>query len=118
MLPPVYQTLAAAGAVTAIVSQRIYGSGEAPQGTTVPYLTWVSFGASPENELSDVPGIDKFLIQIDAYAATEAGVRDLAAAVRAAVEPHAHCVGMTGDGRDQDTRLFRIALEFDWWFGR
>ena len=39
MLPPIYPTLAAVPAVSAIVGSRVYPHADAPQDVTAPYVT-------------------------------------------------------------------------------
>lgn len=48
----------------------------------------------------------------------DAGVVLLAQAVRDAIEPRAHMTGMPVNLREPDSRLFRIALTFDWFVDR
>ena len=120
MIPPLYAALAAAPAVTAIVGSppRAYRHGSAPQDTTRPYITWFLLAGVPENELSDVPGIDRCTLQVDCWHQTDAGIEALAVAVRDAVEPLAHCTAVPINTREAETKLYRIALQFDWWLSR
>jgi hypothetical protein len=119
--PPVFQALKASDAVKNIVGTnppRIWPNGEAPQDTTRPYIVWALVGAAPENHLSGLPSTDRMAVQIDCYHQTRAGVDALAEAARDAVEPFAHMTGMPVDLREPETRLFRIALQFDWFNDR
>ena len=118
MLPPVFQTLQASAAVTALVSDRVFGAQEAPQGVAKPYLTWFCVSAAPENNLSNTPPVDRVTVQIDVFSLTESQAWTLAEAVRDAIEPYAHMVGMPVHERDAETRAFHFALEFDWWLSR
>lgn len=120
MLPPLYATLSAAGAVTDIVGDppRVYRHGNAPQDTTRPYVTWFLLAGVPENVLSETPPIDRCTLQVDCWHPTDGGVEQLAEAVRDAVEPIAHCTGVPINAREAETRLYRIALQFDWWLDR
>lgn len=121
MLPPIFALLKAAPAVTAIVGAnpvKVYRHGTAPQGTTAPYIVWSVISGVPENNLSDLPPVDRVTVQVDAYHTTDQGVVDLAKAIRDAIEPHAHMTGMPVDQRETETQLFRIALQFDVWQGR
>jgi hypothetical protein len=38
--------------------------------------------------------------------------------VRNAIEPYAHMTGAPIDQRDADTKLWRMALQVDWWMPR
>lgn len=120
MLPPVFATLQAATAVTAVLGDppRVYRRGNAPQDATKPYVSWQVIGDAPENELSDVPGIDRCSIEVNAWHREDAGCVALAKAVRDAIEPVAHMTSIVIDEREQETKLYRIAMQFDWWLGR
>jgi hypothetical protein len=119
MLPPIYTILAGDAAVAAIVGDRIYPHGDAPQGGgTQPYVTWFVVSSAPENGVSDAPTVDRVAVQIDCWHPTSAGVVALASAVRLAVEQHAHVTTISLDTRDADTRLYRFAVELDYWLGR
>jgi hypothetical protein len=121
MKPPVFQTLKASAAVKAIVGTnppRIFRHDDAPQDTAKPYLTWFMAGVDAHNNLSDVPVSDRIVVQIDCWHPTDAGIEALAMAVRDAIEPHAHLTDMPADEREPETRLYHIALEFDWFVTR
>lgn len=121
MLPPVFQLLKASDDVKAIVGQnppRIYRHDDAPQDVQRPYVSWFVIDAQPENNLSDPPPTDRMPVQVDCWHPTEAGIERLAKAVRDAIEPSAHMTGMPVNGRDRETKLYRIALQFDFWHDR
>jgi hypothetical protein len=117
MLPPIFQTLQASPTVTALVANRIFRHGSAPQDvvTVRPYVTWQLVSAIPANTLSELPSIDNNTIQVDCWSEIDAQVETLAEAVRDAIEPYAHMTGILIDSRETDTKLFRISLQFDWW---
>lgn len=117
MLPPVFQTLKASADVKNIVGTnppRIYRHGDAPQDTTRPYITWQLIFGAPENNLSDPTPCDRATVQVDCWHQTDAGVEALAAAARAAIEPVATITGIPIDLREPETRLYRVALQVDW----
>jgi len=122
MLPPVFQTLLASPAVTAIVGSglgaRIYRHSSAPQDTTQPYITWFLVSGAPENTLSELPSIDRMSIQVDCWSLSDQGIEDMATAVRDAIEPYAHMLSVPVDSQEPDTKLYRISLQFDWWQSR
>ena len=118
MLPPIYPTLAAWPAVSAIVGIRVYPHADAPQDVTAPYVTWFMAGGAPVNTLSEPPLVDQMTVQIDCWHATSAGVVALASAVREAVEPHAHIIGYPINAKDTETQLYRLGLQLDWWMSR
>lgn len=122
MLPPVFATLKLSNAVKAIVGTnppRIYRHGAAPQTTDKPYVTWFVLNAAPENNLTSTPPIDRYTVQVDCWHQTDSGIETLAEAVRDAIEPYAHMTAMPINQRElADTKLFRIALQFDWFVAR
>jgi hypothetical protein len=118
MLPPIYSTLRSSAAVLAIVGNSIYRHGAAPQGQSAPYITWSIVSGAPENTLSELPQVDSLKIQVDCWHGKDAGVEDLAAAVRNALEPYAHMTRINVDEQEPDTKLYRISLQFDWWLTR
>lgn len=115
MIPPVFATLSAATPVTNIVGDRIYRHGDGVQDVPRPYVTFYVLIA-PENTLSELPAIDKVSVTVDCWSPSDAEVEALATAVRDAIEPLAHMVNTLIDNRDrQNTKLYRMTLQFDWW---
>lgn len=124
MLPPVFQTLKASTAVKALVGTnppRIWSHGTVPPSIPRPirdpYITWFLVGAAPENNLSDPPPVDRQTVQVDCWHPDKAGIEILADAARDAIEPVAHMTSVLFDEQEPETKLFRIALQFDF-FGR
>lgn len=121
MLPPVYATLRLSPDVVSILGTRIYRHGFAPQDTDRPYLTWFLVVGTPENTLSERPTKDRQTIQMDIYCGGPTGDTDVetaATAVRDALELVCHLTGQPVDGREPDTKLWRQALQFDWFVDR
>lgn len=120
LLPDIFGLLKASSAVTAILgaTPKVFRHGFAPQSTVAPYVVWLVITGAPENNLSDVPSIDRLTLQIDCYHAADGGVETLAQAVRDALEPHMCLTGIPVDDREPDTGLFRMALQFDVWHSR
>lgn len=124
MLPPVWTTLRASPRVVDLVGLRIWRAGTAPQDAArqaveqgLPYLTWFLVTDVPANTLSERPKADLTVIQIDCWAGGRDGeekVETLAKAVRDALENVAYMTGAPVDGREPSTRLWRMALQFDW----
>lgn len=117
MLPPVYKQLTSSPA-GALVGNRIYRHGSAPQDAPAPYITWFLVTGTPENNLSDPPGIDRCTIQVDCWSLSDSDIEALATAVRNAIEPVAHMTSIPVDSQETDTKLYRISLQFDWWMSR
>lgn len=121
MLPPIFQLLKNSAEVKAIVGTnppRIFRYNDVPQDTQRPYVSWFVIDAQPENSLSDLPTVDRMSVQVDCWHPTDAGIERLAQAVRDAIEPHAHMTGMPINARERETKLYRIALQFDFWHDR
>lgn len=121
MYPPVFTTCTANGSVTALLGSspcRIYPFGEAPQNVTLPYAVWQLVSGVPENYLSGRPDMDSFTVQIDVYADTASDAREVAEAIRDAIEAACHVVGWYGEGRDRDTDHYRISFGSDWFVER
>lgn len=120
MLPPIFQLLQTSDLLTLLGSKptRIYRHGRAPQDTSKPYVTWQVIAGVPTNTLSETPSHDRYSIQIDCFDPSDAGVEQLARAVRDAIEPEAHITGVPLNERETATKLFRISLQFDYWLAR
>lgn len=121
MYPPIFAALSASIAVKALIGSnpvRGYPFGGAPQGVAMPYVVWQTVGGLPENYLGQRPDIDSFTLQIDCYAATASAARAVAAAVRDAVEAHAHIVAWRGEERDPETMHYRYSFDVDWFVHR
>lgn len=118
MYPPVYSTLEASADVVALLGSasrlRVFVPGEAPQETKLSYLVWQTIGGVPENYIGTLPDLDTFAVQLDAYAATLGEARAIAKVVRDAIEPVAYITGWLGEGKDVDTRLYRVSFQVDW----
>jgi hypothetical protein len=121
MFPPVFDTLRGSGLVVSLlgdVPMRCYRHGQAPQAVAKPYVTWQIVSPTPENTLSELPSIDRVQVQLDCWSDDDAAVTTLAVAVRDAIEPYAHMTGGASDDYEPATKLYRVALQFDWWLPR
>jgi hypothetical protein len=120
MLPPVFTTLQTSALVRSLLGARprVYRQGEAPQNETRPYAVWQVISGVPENSLSESPSIDRDSIQLDVYATTDAGVVEVATAVRDQMETVTHMTAWRVHARDPATRLYRIGMDFDFWLPR
>ena len=113
MFPKVYQTLQANPAVVAIVGDRIGRHGEVAQTEVRPYIVWQIVIGDPYENLSGTPCGDFTTVQLDCYHQTDAGVEQLAKAVRAALDAELIVNRVRIDIRDPDTRLYRVGLDAD-----
>lgn len=127
MTPPIF-TAANVSAVKALLKTgngplRFYAWGLSPQPPVYPYAVWrFSFGA-PENYLTNTPDIDSQTLQVNVYAADVIGqrsekARQIAEALRDAIEPLAHITAWRGESRDPDTRSYVFSFDVDWWVNR
>ena len=121
MIPPIFAICSADPGVAAVLGAGLdcdlYPFGEAPPGLAT-YVVWQHVGGLPENYLSDTPDMDRFAIQVDCWAPDSATALSVAAALRDAIEPHAHITRWSGAERDPETRRYRFSFDVDWWLGR
>lgn len=127
MYPNIFPTIAASSAVKALIGSnpvRFYQFGQNDkQPVTYPYAVWQRIGGSPENYMDQVPDIDDYSVQVDVYvsAAQQNGAakaREIAAALRDAIEPVAHITAWLGESRDPDTQSYRFGFITEWWTPR
>lgn len=122
MLPLVFELLHGDSDVAALVEDRIYRHGEAPEGVEAPYVTWFVVSAPPENALGEAPRIDRFELQIDCWSDNEGagdeGVETLATAVRNVIETQHYVNSIVINGKDPETRRYRIGMSMTWWLDR
>jgi len=121
MFPPIFTVCRASPEVVALLGSapmRLYPFAEAEQGTARPYAVWQIIGGSPENYITNVPDVDRFGLQVDVYAADVDDAREVAAALRDAIEPHAHITAWRGESREPDTRLYRVSFDVSWFVQR
>ena len=118
MLPNVFPVLNTTE-IRALVGNpaRIYDFGSAPQGVDKPYITFWNVSGNPHEQLSGAPCSDFDIVQIDIYAGPQDGgkaqVRTLARLVQGALDNAGIANRLIIQGRDNDTRLFRVSLEAD-----
>ncbi len=116
MFAPIYRTIRTPE-VIAVVGDRIYSSGLAPQGVAAPYITWFVVAGQPYDHLSGPPGADTDTIQIDCWAGPEdvqeLVCMNLAKAVRDALDAAGQANRIIVNTREPDTKLFRIGLQVD-----
>lgn len=116
MFPPVFETLVAVPAITAIMGTspvRIFPN-EAKQGTKPPYAVYNLTNGTPENYLGNLPDLDQYTTQIDIYATTIDQVREIAKLFRDAIEPVAYITAWLGEAKDFETKLEVLSFDVDW----
>lgn len=121
MIPPIFTICAAASGVTALLGTkpvRLFPFGEAPEKVAAPYAVWQLVGGAPENYLGTLPDLDLLPTQVDVYGDSAASVLAVAAALRTAIEPHAHITRWRGQTRDAETGRYRFSFDVDWFVPR
>lgn len=121
MFAPIFEKVAADLASTALLGAaptRLFPAGEAPEGVAYPYATWAQVGGSPENYITNRPDIDLHSIQVDIWAKELSDARDVARALRDAIEAHAYITRWGGELRDPETGSYRISFDADWYVHR
>lgn len=125
MTPPIFETVDVTG-VQAVLKTgngplRFYMFGRAPQlpaeKPVYPYAVWqLSYGA-PENYLNERPDVDSLGVQVDVYASPQQGsavARQVAQALRDALEDACYITAWRGESVDPETGNFRFGFDCDW----
>lgn len=113
MFAPVMETLSTPAVLAIIGPAGIWGSGISPADQVAPYVVWQTVSDDPYVQLSGVPEDDRDEVQIDIYTAIEAQSKQLALAVRAALDDAGVVNALVFAAREPDTKLFRISLRAD-----
>jgi hypothetical protein len=82
------------------------------------YATWQTVAGRSENYLSGRSDMDWSRVQIDVWGPTGAAVDAVVDALRNALELRGYLGGINLDGRDPETRLYRISFDFEFWQAR
>jgi hypothetical protein len=124
MYPPIFPTIAASSAVKALIGSspvRFYQFGlNTTQPQTLPYVVWQRVFGQPLNYLGDVPDTDDFTIQIDVYGSSAEQVRNVAVALRDAIEQPmtSYITNWLGESIDPDTKHYRFTFQNEWLVAR
>jgi len=122
MSVPIFSACAASTAVKALIgtppNMRLSEFGLAPQTVALPYAVWQVVTGFPENYIDRVPDIDSYTIQLDVYATTATAARNVAEAIRDAIETKAHIVAWRGESKDPDTAHYRSSFDVTWFVPR
>lgn len=79
-----------------------------------PYVVWQIVSSDPAMYLDAPSDLDGVLIQIDIYALKKSEARQIARAVRQAIESDCYITSYSGVERDPETNLHRIRLDTSW----
>ena len=113
MFAPVEEVLSTPAVLAIVGSSGIWGSGIAPADQAAPYVVWQTVADDPFVQVSGAPEDDRDEVQIDVYTAVEAQSKELARAVRAALDAAGVVNAVMFAAREQDTKLFRISFRAD-----
>jgi len=117
MFPPIFQVCAADATVTGLLGAtptRLYLFSQAPQEPVLPYAVWQLISGSPYNHLTCPPDADIFTVQVDSYATTATEARQVAEALRDAIQASAMVVSWNGESRDAETQNYRYSFDVEW----
>lgn len=118
MNPPIFPLILADTACKAILGEnptRFYPWGRVPQNSKKPYAVYTVYNAIPENYLGDLPDIDNKGTQVNIYADRPDDIDTAYTAIRNALEPHAHMTSFSSFDPDNQTDLYNMRMEFDFW---
>ncbi|MGR9107776.1 MAG: tail completion protein gp17 [Gammaproteobacteria bacterium] len=119
MYPPVYDRFSSNPQIVAVVGDRIFGHGEAPELTNKPYIVWQSLNGSPLICLGEAPNTDRWTIGIYIYAVNTTDLLNLMQVIRDEIYAFGGTVtDFSDDIRDEETRLFTATIAFDWFYPR
>jgi len=116
MFAPVFDILQSDADVTSIIGNppRAFDFGEVVgQDVARPYVVFQTISGNPYNALDCPPDTDLDSIQIDSYATNKAGAKDLSIAVRKALEASSYMISGPRVQHEEETRLFRVSMDFD-----
>lgn len=125
MTPPIFETVDVPSVQAVLKGPRgplrFYAFGRAPQAPTgvpvYPYAVWQYAYGSPENYLGQRPDVDSIGVQVDVYASPQQGVavaRQVAQALRDALEGSCYITGWRGESIDPETSNCRFGFDCDW----
>lgn len=101
---------------------RLYPFGDSPQkGQPLygrPYAVYQTVYGSPQNYLNQSPDVDNWGVQVDVYAEQVSDARAIRDALLIAWEDQGHVVAWNGDGREPNTKLYRISFTVEFWTPR
>lgn len=109
-----YDALKADSAVDAFVAGRIYPN-LLPAEATLPAIVYQRVSTTPEYYLTGSANLDHTRIQVSSWAKTYRTAKQLATAVRLALEGAGFLVVMDLDDIDEETREHRVITDFTAW---
>ncbi|AYY00696.1 MULTISPECIES: tail completion protein gp17 [Klebsiella] len=117
MIAPIFAVCSASQLVKDLLGEnpvRLYPFGMQDDNIVYPYAVWQNIAGSPENYLNQRPDTDRYSLQLDVYADTDADVIAVARALRDAVEVKAYITRWGEQTRDPETGKYRYSFDIDW----
>lgn len=115
MIPPLFALLSADAAVGAQLGAgsacRVYPWGQAPDTVARPYATWYVVAGGPENTMSDTPGVDRYVVQVDVWGDSTGSVVAAGTAVRNCIETMGAVTAYNPSDRDTATGRYRVSFD-------
>jgi len=93
---------------------RFYDFANKPEKPTYPYATFQNYAGSPQMFLGTLPDVDTFSLQIDIFSLSSSESRNIALAIRDAIEPHSYITRWGDQVLDDETKSFRYSFDVDW----
>lgn len=125
MIPPIFQYAKADDEVRRLIGGnplRLWPFDAAPQpgeaGYCLPYSTWQLAYGAPDNYIGQLPDSDNSGIQVDVWAQTPSGARDVLIALRNALERYGMVVSYGGEEKERQTGLYRASFTIEFWTDR
>jgi len=110
----IYDTLRNNAAVAALVGNRVRPV-HLRQGDPFPAIVYTRISTEPVNDLDGHGGLDNCRFQIDCYSEGYQELRNLAAAVKTAMNAAGHLQAGDRDLYESDLKLHRVILDFSIW---
>ncbi|PPC64883.1 hypothetical protein C1Y41_04555 [Pantoea sp. ICBG 1758] len=117
MNAPIFEVLAQSPDVMKYLGPtilRFYDFANKPEKATYPYGTFQNYAGSPQMFLGTLPDVDMFSLQVDVFAKTAAEARNIALAIRDAIEPHSYITRWGDHVQDDETKSYRYSFDVDW----
>lgn len=120
--PPIFTIAKASSAVTTLLGAnptRFWPFADAPKNEERPYAVHQLVYGTPSNLLDGAPNDDLFGIQVDCYAKTATDARNVADALRDAIEDSTNSIAAwNGEEIDTPTGLYRVSFTAEFWTDR
>jgi hypothetical protein len=121
MESPIYQWLSNDSAITALVGDRIYGSGFADQQSEPPWEDYIAIQLVATDSpmyLGRYQDVDYERAQIHCWSQSEARAQQIMKLCRAALDPYGNHVGGAIEDYDPDVKMYRCGFDYGGWEDR